>query len=278
MLSKISYNVVKILILFFFIKKFINFKFQLIHPLLKHIKLLIVLLLPLGMDGQSIKGFIYDNEAPISGGKIINRTQNILTYSDDKGAFQIEAQVNDVLVINSYFHNQEFISLNSSHFKEDLVIELKKITNELDVVEIREVKEKIFDSITFSVNTAKQGQIAYKERTFGSGANLRPTLDLIAVTKLIGKLFKKKNRQADVIYVAPEDLVTLFETNTYFNQKYLITQLEIPKPYQQLFFDYCSAQQLNTTILKKENEFMLVDLLLTHSEAFKKILEAHTKS
>jgi hypothetical protein len=245
---------------------------------LKHLKLLIILFLPIFTGAQSITGFIYDNEAPISGAKIINRTQNILTYSNDKGAFQIEAKVNDVLVINSYFHDQEFISLNSSHFEEDLVIELKKITNELDAVEIRKVKEKMFDSISISSTTAKQGQIAYKERTFGSGDNLLPTLDLIAVAKLIGKLFKKKNTKPDVIYVAPEDLVTLFETNTYFNQKYLTTQLDIPKPYQQLFFDYCSAQRLNITILKKQNEFALVDALLIHSKAFKKILETHTKS
>tara|TARA_B100000809_G_C15123360_1_gene525181 strand:+ start:653 stop:1348 length:696 start_codon:yes stop_codon:yes gene_type:complete len=230
------------------------------------------------LSAQTVKGFIYDDEAKVKGAKIINRTQNILAYSDDEGAFQIEAQINDVLVINSYFHDQEFISINKSHFEEDLVIELKKTTNALDEVEINMVKEKMFDSIAFTSNTAKQGQVAFKKRTFGIGANLQPTLDLIAVTKLIGQLFKKKNRASDVVYVMPEDLIILFETNTYFNQKYLTKQLEIPKPYQQLFFDYCSAQQLNSTILKKENEFALVDALLIHSNAFKKILEAHTKN
>nr|WP_321230509.1 hypothetical protein [uncultured Psychroserpens sp.] len=245
---------------------------------MKSLKLLVFLLLPLLSNAQIIKGVIYDDEAAVKGAKIINRTQNILTYTDDEGAFQIEAKVNDVLVINSYFHDQQFVSINESHFDEELVIELKKITNELDEVEVTKVQEKLFDSIGLSNNTAKQGQIAYKKRTFGSGKNLQPTLDLIAVAKLIGNLFKNKNKAPDVVYVTPEDLITLFETNTYFNQKYLTSQLEIPKPYQQLFFDYCSAQQLNVTILKKENEFDLVDALLLHSDAFKKILEEHTKN
>jgi hypothetical protein len=245
---------------------------------LKHLQLLIFLFLPFILSAQTVKGFIYDDEAKVKGAKIINRTQNILAYSDDEGAFQIEAQINDVLVINSYFHNQEFISINKSHFEEDLVIELKKTINTLDEVEVNMVKEKMFDSIAFGSNTSKQGQVALKKRTFGSGANLQPTLDLIAVAKLISQLFKKKNRASDLVYVMPEDLIILFETNTYFNQKYLTKQLEIPKPYQQLFFDYCSAQQLNSTILKKENEFALVDALLIHSDAFKKILEAHTKN
>jgi hypothetical protein len=245
---------------------------------LKSLKLLICLLLPLLSNAQIIKGVIYDDEAAVKGAKIINRTQNILTYTDDEGAFQIEAKVNDVLVINSYFHDQQFVSINQSHFDEELVIELKKITNELDEVEVTKVKEKMLDTLSLASNTAKQGQIAYKKRTFGSGKNLQPTLDLIAVAKLIGNLFKNKNKAPDVVYVTPEDLITLFETNTYFNQKYLTSQLEIPKPYQQLFFDYLSAQNLNSTILKKENEFELVDALLIHSDAFKKILKEHTKN
>ena len=245
---------------------------------MKSLKLIIFLLLPLLAQAQIIKGVIYDNEAKVKGAKIINRTQNILTYSDDEGSFQIEAKVNDVLVVNSYFHEQLFLNVSQSLFDEPVVIELKQITNELDEVEVNEVRQKLFDSLGTASTTAKQGQIAYKERTFGSGENLQPTLDLIAVAKLIGNLFKSKNKKPDVVYVTPEDLITLFETNTYFNQKYLTYQLEIPKPYQQLFFDYCSAQNLNVTILKKENEFELVDALLTHSNAFKLILKEHTKN
>ncbi len=236
------------------------------------------MLVPLVTQAQIIKGVVYDSESAVKGAKIINRTQNILTYTNDKGTFQIEAKVNDVLVINSYFHEQQFISLSQSHFEDDIVIELKKITNELDEVEVTKIKEKMLDTLSLASNTAKQGQIAYKKRTFESGDNLQPTLDLIAVAKLIGNLFKNKNKAPDVVYIMPEDLITFFETNTYFNQKYLMSQLEIPKPYQQLFFDYLSAQNLNIKLLKKENEFELVDVLLTHSNDFKKILKEHTKN
>ena len=242
---------------------------------MKYLKLIITLLLPIISGAQTITGFIYDHESPVIGAKIINRTQHILAYSDDKGAFKIDAYSNDVLVINSYFHEQQFLTVNTSSFKDDVVIELKKITNTLDEIEITEVREKIFDSLAFSSTTAKQGQIAYKKRTFGSGPNLQPTLDLIALGNLIGKLFKKKNKVSGIRYVTPDDLITLFETNTYFNQKYLRQELQIQKPYQELFFEYCSAQQLHSSILKKENEFTLVDLLLTHSSAFNKLLEEH---
>ncbi len=240
---------------------------------MKYLKLLFTLLLPIISGGQTLTGFIYDHEAPVNGVKIINRTQHILAYSDDKGAFRIDANSNDVLVINSYFHEQQFLTVNDSYFKDGVVIELKKITNTLDEIEITEVREKVFDSLAFSSTTAQQGQIAYKKRTFGSGANYQPTLDLIALGKLIGKLFKKKNKAPGIRYVTTDDLIRLFETNTYFNQKYLRQDLQIQKPYQELFFEYCSAQQLHSSILEKENEFTLVDLLLTHSAAFNKLLK-----
>ena len=210
---------------------------------MKHLQLLTLLFLPFLISAQTVKGFIYDDDSKVKGAKIINRTQNILAYSDDEGQFQIEAKINDVLVINSYFHEQEFVNITSESFEKDIAIVLKKVTNTLDEVEVNDVRDKLFDSINFTNTTAKQGQIAYKKRTFGSGENYQPTLDLIAVAKLIGNLFKNKNKKPDVVYVAAEDMETLFETNTYFNQNYLQSQLEIPKPYQQLFFDYCSAQQ-----------------------------------
>lgn len=245
---------------------------------MKYLKLLFTLVLPLISEAQTITGFIYDHDAPVSAAKIINRTRHVLAYSDDNGAFKIDANSNDVLVITSYFHEQQFLSVNASYFKDDVVIELKKITNTLDEIEITEVREKIFDSLAFSSTSAQHGQIAYKKRTFGSGSNLQPTLDLIAFAKRIGKLFKKNNTTPSIRYATTEDLITLFETNTYFNQKYLREELHIKKPYQELFFEYFSAQQLNSSILKKENEFALVDLLLTHSKAFKKLLDEQPKN
>jgi hypothetical protein len=77
------------------------------------LKYLIVLLfiIPLVSNAQTINGFVYDHETTVKGVKLLNTTQNILAYSDDKGQFKIEARLKDTLIINSYFHSQQKPSL-----------------------------------------------------------------------------------------------------------------------------------------------------------------------
>ncbi|WP_299277825.1 hypothetical protein [uncultured Psychroserpens sp.] len=242
---------------------------------MKLLRLFILLIIPLCSNAQTIKGIIYDAEATIKGAKFVNKTQNILTYSNGKGVFEIEAKLNDTIVVSSLFHHQKTITVTQNYFGQDVVIELKKVTNELDEVEISKVNEKKVDTLLIASTTAKQGQIAFKERVFGSGKNLQPTLDLIKLANLIGKLFKKKEETIKIIEV--EDLQKLFKKGALFNEKFLRDELKIQKQHEYLFFVYCNAQQLNSSLLSKSNEFSLLDELLKHSKAFNILLEEHNK-
>ncbi|WP_298756753.1 carboxypeptidase-like regulatory domain-containing protein [uncultured Psychroserpens sp.] len=242
---------------------------------MKSLRLFFFILIPLFSGAQTIKGVIYDAEATIKGAKFVNKTQNILTYSDGKGLFEIQAKLNDTIVVSSYFHHEQSITVTQDYFGQDVVIELKKITNELDEVEVTKISEKKVDTLALSSTTAKQGQIAFKKRVFGSGKNLQPTLDLIGLAKAIGKLFKKKTVEVKVIEV--EDLLKLFEKGALFNTVFLRNELNIQETYDYLFFEYCSAQQLSPSLLLKDNEFMLLDELLKHSKAFNILLEEHKK-
>ena len=224
---------------------------------------------------QTIKGIIYDAETTIKGAKFINKTQNILTYSNGKGHFEIEAQLNDTIVVSSYFHHEKTFKVTPDYFGQDVVIELKKITNQLDAVEVSKIKDKKVDTLLIANTTAKQGQIAFKKRVFGSGKNLQPTLDLIGLAKAIGKLFKSKKETVKIIEV--EDLQKLFKNGALFNETFLRNELKIEKQHEYLFFVYCNAQNLNSTLLLKDNEFGLLDELLKHSKAFNILLEEHHK-
>ncbi|MDG5491755.1 carboxypeptidase-like regulatory domain-containing protein [Psychroserpens sp. SPM9] len=242
---------------------------------MKQLQLFLFFIIPVLSGAQTVKGYVYDAEATIAGAKLVNKTQNILTYSNAKGYFEIEAKLNDSLVVSSYFHSEQTIVIDQKHFGQEVVFELKKITNELDEVEITKVNEKEFDTLAFSNTTAKHGQIAFKERMFGSGKNLQPTLDLLKLATAIGKLFKRKTIETPVIKTS--DFITLFETNSFFTQKMLRDELHIQETYEYLFFEYLTAQHLNLSLLSKDNQFMLLDSLLTHSKAFNELLTESQK-
>lgn len=217
---------------------------------------------------------MYDAEATIKGAKLVNITQDILSYSDDKGYFEMNAQLNDTLVVSSYFHKSQTLIVSQQYFDKDLVIELKKITNELDQVDITNAKEKQFDSLSFTKTTAKHGQIAFKERVFGSGKNLQPTLDVIQLASLIGKLFKKKQVE-EIPTIKTDDLITLFKTSGFFTQPFLRNELGISKDHEFLFFEYVQAQHIHATLLSKNNEFHLLDKLLEYVKDFNTFLTEH---
>lgn len=240
---------------------------------MKLLRLLVFLLLPLSGTSQTIKGYIYDAETTIKGAKLINSTQNSLTYSDDKGYFEISAKPNDTIVSSSYFHESQTLVVTSNHFNKTIVIELKKITNQLDEVDITKVNDKAFDSLSIKNTTAKHGQIAFKERIFGSGKNLQPTINIIRLAEAIGKLFKKE--KTEVPYIKTSDLINVFETSDFFNNVFLQEELGIIETYHYLFFEYVQAQQIHAALLSKDKELELLDKLLQYSKAFHKLLTEH---
>lgn len=91
---------------------------------------------------QSITGIIYDAETTIKGVKIFNDTQNKVDFSDARGNFKIEASVGDQLSVISLFHEPLVVTVQSSFFDAPVVFELKKVTNELDEVQLMNVVEK----------------------------------------------------------------------------------------------------------------------------------------
>ncbi|WP_299335535.1 hypothetical protein [uncultured Psychroserpens sp.] len=242
---------------------------------MKSLKFFFFLIVPIFSSAQTVKGIIYDAETTIKGAKLINTTQNVLSYSDGKGLFSIRAKRNDTLIISSYFHYEKTYVIKQSDFEEDIVIELKKITNELDEVEITKVNEKEFDTTAFQSNLKVQTLDFQKPSLVYSGENLQPTLDVIGLVRAIGKLFKKK--QVEIKKIEVEDLQRVFTESTLFTTPFLRNELHISEIYEFLFFEYCSAQHLDLYLLEKDNEFLLLDELLIHSKAFNKLVEDYEK-
>jgi len=239
--------------------------------------LLLLFSIPFISNAQTIEGFVYDHESTVKGARLINRTQNTLTYSDGKGHFQIKAKLNDTLFVSSYFHGPKTIIITPSYFKQEVVIELLKITNQLDAIEVTKILEKKFDSLV--VKTEIKNQIAndIKNRPYLYGAQPSSNIDFVAIGRLIGKLFKNKNKQPEIEYIKTEDFITLFENNRLFNQALLISELKISKESQYLFFEYCSAQNINKKLIIEHRDIELLDYLIISSTSFHALVDNYDK-
>lgn len=240
---------------------------------------IILVLLPFSVLSQSIKGKVYDDAATVNGAKIVNITQQILTYTNDKGDFQIGAAVGDSIVFSSLFHFEKTIKVTKPNFDDVMVVELKKIVNELDEVELtNEPTEKPFDPIVANETLQTQIQNDIKANPHLYSKSPSGNADIIAIVGLIAKLFKsKKPKKEAITYATYQQLQNLFSTNSYFNDTFFQRDLNIPAEYKNLFLEYCEAQAIETKLLVPDNRFMLVDTLVKCSNDFLEIVNNHKK-
>lgn len=233
------------------------------------------------MLSQNITGTLYDAEAPISGAKIMNVTSKSITSTDGNGNFKIYAQINDTLIFSSLFHHTKQLVVTEMHLVDTQVFELKKVVNELDEVEVqgaitpKEVdEEKLTNTLQqqFKNDIEKQG---YKYKKLNTGP-----LDLIAIGESIIKLFKRKSpKEPETVEttITSDDFDALFKTDKFFNDKFLVLNLNITKDYKHLFFAYCESKEISSSLLRPENRIYLIDKFLEYSEEFREILKESQK-
>jgi hypothetical protein len=234
----------------------------------------LIWLAPLTMTSQSVQGVIYDAESKLKDIKVTNLSKQITTYSDDAGNFSILATVNDTLVFYSLFYEQKRTVISRDDFENKIVVELKKIMNNLDEVLLTDrSKNKEFDAEIYSTDLKKQIAEDIKRNPHLYTGAPSGGLDFVAIASLIVKLFKKDRVKPDIIDpLIYKQFEELFANDDFLNDKFLMNELEIPLDYKPLFLDYLEAQNINGTFINDDKKMLLLEELFKHSKAFKTFL------
>ncbi|MDC0009539.1 carboxypeptidase-like regulatory domain-containing protein [Winogradskyella sp.] len=230
------------------------------------------------LNAQKLNGKVYDAKATVNGIKIYNKTQKRLTATNQEGNFEIEAKVNDTILFESLFHHPKKIILQSYHFNEIAVFELKKLINELDEVEIIAAPEQpVFKEETYNKNLRniiaediKRNPEKYQPvgATYG--------VDFIYLIGQIAKLFKsKKSNIKNYRPITYEQLDSLTTKSSMFNDKLLTKDLKIPIKNKYLFFEFIEAKQISSELLLEKNKIYLLDKLIINSQLFLILLEQY---
>lgn len=232
---------------------------------------------------QHISGTLYDAEAPISGAKIMNITSKSISATDGNGNFKIYAQISDTLIFSSLFHHTKQLIVDKSHFSETQVFELHKIMNVLDEVEVQGavvLKELNAKEETNRISKQFKTDVErnphfYRRPNANSGS-----IDFIEIGRRIGKLFKKStSKEFETVEntINAVDFDHLFKSDKFFNDTFLILDLNITKDYKHLFFAYCETKNLASSFLHPDNSVYLIDKFLGYSESFREILKESQK-
>jgi len=234
---------------------------------------------PYFLISQNLTGIVYDDDNTIKGAKVENINQKKLTYTNDRGEFEIIANFNDTLEISSYFHETQKIIIGKSNFNEKVVIELKPKLNELDEVRLREEREKKFNATQTQASTGEQLANDIKNNPQLYNTYLNYGVDFVYLGKLIGKLLNKNKYKAPAIKpITFHQLDSLFSRDKILNYSYISQNLEITEDQLGLFVDYCTAKNYNDELLKVENRLIFIDSIFKASREFNKLLVRGNKN
>lgn len=236
---------------------------------MKKVLYISILLFPLCSFSQILKGKIYHQEATAENIKIENLSKKSSVFSNENGEFEIKAAVNDSLVFSALFYETKTKVVTQKQLEELTVFEVRKTTNRLEEVLLTNAgKEKPFSETQYQANVNSQMQNDIKNNPHLYGKSGNGSLDFVAIAKLIGKVFKRKNTTETKACISYYDIKTLFQTDAFFNPKLLVETLNIVSDYNNLFFEYIEAQNISIELLGKDNKFLLLDALISHSHSF----------
>lgn len=244
---------------------------------MKNVLFLLCLAIGSSVFGQSelvrLKGQVLYRNSFVSDEAVVNATREISTITDENGAFTIEVAVGDELVFTAVNYQLEVIQITEDILNNGrLVVEVTEKVRQLDEVVVTpdnqeafiELKNEEFKGFEYEIDRASAvDNIALTSSVRG----MQDGLNFISVFKLLKSLLVPNEGDNVPKLKLSEALAKVYDER-FFVQDLKLSTAQIPD-----FLAYCDERVPTYQLLRKENEFELLEFLVTTAEAFKKEME-----
>ncbi|WP_424001985.1 hypothetical protein [Maribacter sp. IgM3_T14_3] len=232
----------------------------------------------------SVSGFSQDDtRQPLSGSviymnigvpneNVVNATTERATITNDQGLFRINVKVGDQLVFSAVNYNIKVVTVTEEILANNrLVVEVNEKVTELDEVVITPeqqerflaVKNQEFKEFEYEIDRGtKVDNIAMTDAEKG----MQDGLNFVNIFRAI---FKSQNENVEE---GPKLKLSEVLRQVY-DDSFFVVDLNIPQDKINEFLFYCDDKMPVQSLLKKENEFQLIDALVNNSKSFLKGLD-----
>jgi hypothetical protein len=228
----------------------------------------------------TIKGGVSSLETPIKNADIINFTTKKITVTNENGDFYIDAKVNDELfIITKDFIDQKIILSQIDFEKKLIIIILEKKPIELDEVKIDKPKAINLKLTYNDMATLKIAKENSRPKPIGVyTGEITNGADFVQIGKMIGKgigkLLKGDKKKTKKV-IKNIDFKEYAKSN--FSEEFYTKTLELKPDEIALFLNFCEADSKSKEIIESEDEFTIMDFLVSKKEAFLKIISENKK-
>ncbi|MCB0374602.1 MAG: carboxypeptidase-like regulatory domain-containing protein [Sinomicrobium sp.] len=244
----------------------------------KHITAFLFLMLAMRLaaqteEGVMLRGKVMYKNVNVANENVININSEEATITNDEGEFGIFVKPGDELVFSAVNYKLKTVKITEEIIQNRrLVVAVDEKVTELDEVivtpenrekfaELREEEFKKFDYDRDASTPVVNEALSQSERGMQYGINF------VSIFKALFRSKAGKNKIPGG-GVKPSDVLRQL-----YEDEFFVTDLKIPHDKIDAFLYYCDDQLPTSSLMKKENEFQLVDFLVTQSKAYRKTLE-----
>lgn len=221
-----------------------------------------------------LRGQVLHRNATVPDETIINITTENATITDEGGHFIISVKVDDEVAFTAVNYKLQIVKITEELLKKGrLVVEVEEKVTELEEVVVTpeqqqkflEMQNEQFKGYEFEDDRSTEVEnIALSQSERG----MKDGLNFVNIFKALVNAAKKKNVEERLPMKASEVLRLVFD------DEFFVLDLKLPQDKIDSFLLYLDTKNPTQSLLKKDNEFELIDFLVTHSKTYLKELDA----
>jgi len=225
----------------------------------------------LGQERRPIKGVLLYKNTVVVAANVVNNTAQINTITNSDGEFEIEVAEGDEVIFSSVQYQikavkvtAEILALNRMvvSVNENITALKEVVVTTEDVEKFLNLKEEEFKGFDYEQDKSTRiNNELTDDRLLSNGINF------VNIAKLIMKALSNKTEEEQMRMKPSEVLPLVFETS-FFEQ-----DLELQKDQVVGFLEYIDTQMKTSSLLKQNQQFQLIDFLISKSKAYKETLK-----
>ena len=223
---------------------------------------------------EILRGQVLYQNSFVMNQNVINASKETMTITDENGAFAIEVSLGDDLVFTAVNYELKVVEVTQEMLtNRRLVVNVEEKVTTLEEVVVRPENQEAFLSVENERFKGYEYEIDRGSKTQNvamskSVRGMQNGLNFVSIYRAMQKLLTSENESEEVMTVKLSEVL-----RTVYDPEFFILDLKLKPDEVEAFLSYCDAQELDPSLIKKENEFELIEYLVNQSVKFKSEIE-----
>ena len=241
---------------------------------------LLILLLSVGLSRAQedqrhlLRGQVLYRNSNVPNENVINSTAELATITDAQGHFAIPVKVGDQLVFTSLTYQLEYVEITEAILENNrLVVEVNEKVTELDEVVISpenqerfiQLKNEEFKGYEYETDPSTEVENIALDQTV---KGMEHGLNFVNIFKALASLGAEKDS------VQRQRLQVSEVLRQVYDDRFFVEDLHIPQDKIEDFLFYIDEKTPAYSLLLRDNEFQLIEFLVTESKTYLKQMNA----